>query len=461
MKLKIIFFILFALQIETIFSQNLESHYSFAVAGHAYGSHSGSNIGLHQPLINRLTTKRDSLIDFIVFTGDIVNQSTNASWNQVESDLELIGLPSYFVMGNHDQNTIGYSVFTEKHGGTYYSFKRENELFVVLNSTQEQRSISREQIIFLENELVKSDSSIHSIFIFFHEILWNSHEKYKDVLSNSRSRFNNILNYSNYWTDIHSLLIENGKDIYIIAGDVAGNEDAIPAFYDQWDNVHLIASGMGEVEEENYLKVNINSDSVSFELIPLRDEIVLKELSYYSLPAQPDSIYGLELIEPNTSKSYEIDAITNASSYEWALTDYMNGSSNSILIVVDFNEEFLSGEIAVRSVHHGFGKSKWRIRNVAVEEGNLNSQYLNNLDCKITWQQLDGQIEIKFNMQLSKPTRVQFIDMNGHLIEVDQNQIITDNNNTIRLNTSKYKAGVYTLLIENNQCLLQSKILLN
>jgi hypothetical protein len=122
--------------------------YSFYVAGHAYGAHAGTNIGLHPPFLNKLTENNDSNLMAVFLTGDIVNVSTTASWNQVETELSKLGINSYYIMGNHDNNSVGQAVFKKKHGGAYYSFVYENELFIILNSTESDRSISSPSLTF-------------------------------------------------------------------------------------------------------------------------------------------------------------------------------------------------------------------------------------------------------------------------------------------------------------------------
>src|SRR5690606_2046684 len=119
---------------QNVYSQPT-STYSFYVAGHAYGAHAGSNIGLHPPLLEKLNQNQDSSAVALFLTGDIVNQSNSASWDQVEKELAELNLDSYYVMGNHDNNSVGYEVFRKKHGAAYYSFIYKNELYVILNST--------------------------------------------------------------------------------------------------------------------------------------------------------------------------------------------------------------------------------------------------------------------------------------------------------------------------------------
>ena len=210
------------------------SSYSFVVAGHAYGSHDGDNIGLHPPLLECFYSGIDPTVEFIVFTGDIVNHSTVDCWQQVELEMDSVGVPYFYVMGNHDENEAGRAVFEEKHGGAFYSFYSHGDLFVVLNSIEADRAISEQQLVFLLDRIDQAGDSTRNIFIFFHEIIWNSHEKYLGVRSNSRSRYDQVVEHSNYWEELHPMLMENpDKYFYLLAGDVGGNPDAISAFYDR------------------------------------------------------------------------------------------------------------------------------------------------------------------------------------------------------------------------------------
>jgi predicted MPP superfamily phosphohydrolase len=335
-----------------------DTAYSFIVAGHAYGAHAGGNLGLHPALLNSLDSGFDSLAAFIVFTGDIVNSSTTASWQQVDAELSQYELPYYLVMGNHDNNDIGRQVFTEKFGGTYYAFHWQNDLFIVLNSPLTDRSISQEQLTFLEGQISQAGDTTRNIFIFFHEVLWNSQVKYAGVRSNSRSRYSQIVTYSNYWDEVHPMLVQHSdKQFYVCAGDVGGNTDAVAAFYDQWDNVTLLASGMGEVPDENYLLVRVhNPDSVAFELVALDPGLTLPGIEYYSVPAVPDSIEGPgEVVPGSTGVAYSVPAVFNATSYVWEMPAGLTGTGALNILMADVDSGFTGGVISVSAARDGFG----------------------------------------------------------------------------------------------------------
>ena len=344
----------------SILNAQSDISYSFIAAGHAYGSHEGENIGLHPALLRSLHSGFESSVEFLVFTGDIVNFSTAESWQQVESELDSIGKPFYYVMGNHDDNAAGEAVFWEKFGGTYYSFYSRGDLFIVLNSIEADRAISEKQLIFLQEQIDLAGDSTGNIFIFFHEIIWNSHEKYQGVRSNSRSRYDQVVEHSNYWEEVHPILMNKpDKRFFLIAGDVGGNPDAISVFYDRWDHITFLASGMGEVADENYLLVHVyDNDSTDFEIIPLNAELSLPGIEYYSVPPVPGPISGPDFVfQGSKALVYSVPVVFNAEAYQWVLPIGATGSSSTDRIEVDFDERFKNGELSVRALRDGFGGS--------------------------------------------------------------------------------------------------------
>ncbi len=408
------FFILLG-SVKNAHSQSVSS-YSFYVAGHAYGAHAGKNIGLHPPFLEKLNQNKDTSVVALFLTGDIVNQSTTESWNQVEKELSGLNFNSYYAMGNHDNNPVGYEVFRKKHGGTYYSFIYKNELYVVLNSTESDRSISSVQLKFLDDIFANTDSPWERAFIFFHEVIWNSNEKYKLVRSNSRSRYAQIAKISNFWNEVYPKLTANPeKKFYLFAGDVGGNTDAIAATYDGWENVTLISSGMGEVIDENYLKVTVLPDTVTFELIPLNDSVEMKPMSWYNIPEKPDSIYGSTTVSPfQTDYTYYINPVPNTTSYKWNFSDGVSGSSDSALINLSFNEHFQTGKVSVTAVHDGFGESEPEELLVSANSSTYIPEKQDVM--KVEIQQTPNYIIFKFNLNQPQNVEITVYDLFGRAV---------------------------------------------
>ena len=242
----------------------------FIVAGHTYGHHVGDNAALYGPFLDALARRDLAAFDFMILTGDFVRMCDQPALDQLERELSSIPLETYVVMGNHEETTALCRPWVkERHGDTFYRFERGGAHFIVLDSEKEERSISPDQLAFLRDSLGRCGEDA-VVFVFFHELLWLSKGiRYRYVRANRRSRQANVTS-SNYWQDVHPILLEHPrKRIFVIAGDVGGNPDAIPAFYEEVDHVTLIASGMGEAIEGNYLEVRVDRQAVSFSLVAL------------------------------------------------------------------------------------------------------------------------------------------------------------------------------------------------
>lgn len=278
--MKYFFIILLYLISKLCFADNnLNSNYSFIVAGHAYGGHYSKNIGLYPKFLTALKSKDFPIHDFIVFTGDAIRHGTSEGFKTLERDLKK----QYFLtMGNHENSKYGREFFVKKYKSDYYSFSFGKEKFIFLNSQKSKLSISEDQILYLKKTL-SSLKGIKNAFIFFHELLWNDDIRYRDIKSNKRCRYHNIKGKSNFWSEIFPVL-ENYNDInfYIIAGDVGGNVDAIPAYYEKIDNIELLASGMGEILDENFLHINIYNEKISKKLY-LLDNLKEVPLEKYNI----------------------------------------------------------------------------------------------------------------------------------------------------------------------------------
>ena len=393
--------------------------YSFITAGHAYGSHDGDNIGLHPPLLERLYSGIDSTAEFIVFTGDIVNHSNVESWQQVDLEMDSVGIPSYYVMGNHDNNEAGRAVFEEKHGATYYTFYSHGDLFVVLNSIEADRAISENQLAFLQDQIDLAADSTGNIFIFFHELIWNSHEKYIGVRSNSRSRYDQVVEHSNYWEEVHPMLLERPqKDFYLIAGDVGGNPDAISAFYDRWDHITLLASGMGEVDDENFLLVHvIKGDSTEFELAPLNADLNLPGTEYYSVPGAPDDIAGPGFVfQGSNSVEYSVPEVFNADSYQWYLPPGVTGSSSRDQIELEFDMNFEYGELSVRASRDGFGSGTPTSRTIQADFTSIESLIAQRAPLGIEVREESDVLHIQLEGLYAETFSLRIMDSGGRVL---------------------------------------------
>lgn len=140
--------------------------HSFFIAGHTYGSPGVDNEGLHPAFKNKFNLiQNDESVDFGILTGDIVITGTEQNWNEVDVDLNELGLPVYFAAGNHDMTDR--ALFESRHGQTYYSFVHQSDLFIVLDPNIDEWNISGDQLQFLQGVLNDEVQNINNIFVFF------------------------------------------------------------------------------------------------------------------------------------------------------------------------------------------------------------------------------------------------------------------------------------------------------
>jgi hypothetical protein len=244
--------------------------YSFFVAGHVYGNPQRTKPGLYPFFKDKFEyIRRDSLIKFGIFTGDIVKKGTKEEWDEVDKDISELSIPVYFAMGNHDNKNR--ELFIERYGQTYYSFTCKCDLYIILDPNIDKWNISGDQLDFLKKKLSEIDPAVRNIFVFFHQLLWWSPEnKYKSVKPNSFDRRSDSVNF---WGVVEPLFRNISCNVVMFAGDVGAASWSADYMYDTYDNITLIASGMGEGKGDNFLIVDIMTDNtIRYRLIPLNCE---------------------------------------------------------------------------------------------------------------------------------------------------------------------------------------------
>jgi hypothetical protein len=253
------------------------ARFSFVVAGHTYGAHQGSNRGLYPRFLAALG--RQEGVDFLVLTGDFVREPDEEHFAAVTGELDALGIPAYLVLGNHDDGPRGRALLETRFGGTFYSFSLGSHLFVVLDSQRRPGSFDGEQRAFLDRRLGERDWK--SAFVFVHEVLWLGHEDYAGLDANFGD--DPAYRQTGFWSGLFPVLESHpGVEIFLVAGDVGGRPGAVPAFFDRVGNVSLVASGMGEVEDENLLRVDVDPGGATLTAVPLWDRKPPRPVEWYN-----------------------------------------------------------------------------------------------------------------------------------------------------------------------------------
>lgn len=258
--------------------------YSFFIAGHTYGAPGVDNEGVHPPLKNKFDfIKNDPTIEFGVFTGDIVPTGTEQNWNEIDADVNALGLPIHFAVGNHDMTDR--DLYESRYGQTYFSFVNQSDLFIVLDPNIDNWNISGDQLQFLQDVLSSQFENVDNIFVFFHQLLWWEPDNiYQNIQMNSMAGRDDDINF---WSEVEPLFNGISNQIFMFAGDVGAFNTGSEFMFHQYDNITLVASGMGGEARDNIVVIDVHEDqSICFRLIALNgsDDSVLGQLEEYELP---------------------------------------------------------------------------------------------------------------------------------------------------------------------------------
>jgi hypothetical protein len=252
--------------------------YSFFVAGHVYGAPGVDNIGVHPAFKNNFDLiQNDSTISLGVFTGDIVLTGNETNWDEIDQDVSDLGVPVHFAVGNHDMSDR--ALYESRYGITYYDFIEQGDLYIVLDPNLDEWNISGDQLDFLKNSLLQAEG-VNNIYVFFHQLLWWEEDNiYQNVVLNSLQGRAEVINY---WAEVEPLF--NGLDnpVIMFAGDVGANPTGDEFVYHTYDNITVIASGMGGNQRDNIVIVDVQRN---------------KELRYRLIALNGDDINALGKLE--------------------------------------------------------------------------------------------------------------------------------------------------------------------
>jgi Icc protein len=123
-------------------------------------------------VINKIKNKHLSDTDLIFLTGDLSQDQTSKSYKHITSELQSMNIPIYWIPGNHDDNNIMLSVFSNN---ALFKIEKYIELkywiFVFLNTQKigsESGFLDRDEIYFIKNEINKNASKNKKIALVMH-----------------------------------------------------------------------------------------------------------------------------------------------------------------------------------------------------------------------------------------------------------------------------------------------------
>jgi len=283
--------------------------YSFFTAGHAYGSPQSPQYGLHPPFADYIPSINNyPQIELGFLTGDVVVQSTADYWDAAQLDIDELNMPVHIAAGNHDIS----QEFLNRFESYYYSFTHQNDLFIILTPGLDSWNISGDQLEFLTNTIDNNYAQVNNIFIFLHELVWWSPEnQYQHVQINYEPHYPG---YTNFDDVIKPLLLSYPIHFTLYAGDLGSSDNGTPFMYHSFDNITLIAGGMGGGIRDNIVITEVYEDSVYHNLVAINgtDPKALGELASHSRFGVINGEMDYVNIYPNPfSSTFNVDFINS------------------------------------------------------------------------------------------------------------------------------------------------------
>ena len=238
---------------------NNSKKYSFFIAGHTYGSPQKKNIGLYKDFYR--TILNNDKYDFGILAGDFVQEPSNEAWSAVDKQIENLDYKIYLVAGNHDFDKKN-GLYEKRYGKSYYHFKYESDLFIILNSAQDNLNIIDHQLHFLKKTIQKK--KFDNLYIISHHMIWMFNEEIFN--SNKDEKLNFTSNYlpktfkTNFWTDIAPILLELKKNVYLISGNIGQFPWQRSLFCKNYKNIKFLSTGMGGGRYDNFITFENNKN---------------------------------------------------------------------------------------------------------------------------------------------------------------------------------------------------------
>jgi hypothetical protein len=156
----------------------------------------GHREGVFEAAIDKLGLLRPA---FVMSVGDLIEGYTedplelDAEWRELDGMLEGLDAPFFFTAGNHDfSNEVMSREWRARHGSSFYSFRYQGVLFLVLNS-ELFPGVARptgipgpdtqaDQLAWLRRVLERNEDARWT-FVFLHRPLWDRRRVHEDWLA--------------------------------------------------------------------------------------------------------------------------------------------------------------------------------------------------------------------------------------------------------------------------------------
>ncbi|MFM9961341.1 MAG: metallophosphoesterase family protein [Planctomycetaceae bacterium] len=255
---------------------NRPNSFQFAIVSDRTG---GRRPGVFSKAVDKINLLQP---EFVVSVGDLIEGYSEdpgtwaLEWSEFESKLTRFQMPFFFCPGNHDIANLPMSKeWYRKFGRTYYEFRYQDCLFVVLNTEDEPQKdreyfFTPDQRAWLKQTLA-ANQDVRWTFVFLHKPVW-SITKHKlpehtsaslgwdDIEASLQGRQYTVFSGHNH---VYAKSVRKGMDYYILAttggaskmeGLKAGQFDHF-AWVTMKDNAPIVANILLDGVEDKNIRV--------------------------------------------------------------------------------------------------------------------------------------------------------------------------------------------------------------
>lgn len=175
-----------------------------------------------------LALENEGRPDFIVLTGDVSMDETARSYDRVREIIEPIGIPIYFLPGNHDCYDTMWTKFVRHDQSTNIkpdrSFATDNWFIILLNSVKPMSVegwLPETELSRLDQEL-SENSNLNALVCLHHNPIPIAQVPEKDVgLKNAASMFRILDKHKNVrgvvWGHVHGEYVNKRNGVELLA----------------------------------------------------------------------------------------------------------------------------------------------------------------------------------------------------------------------------------------------------
>jgi hypothetical protein len=283
-------------------SINIESakkELTFIVSGHFHGSSANQSTFPASTLLSGIDTINKLEPQFLMSLGDLfLDVNDTYIKNYSRSLFNKLQMPLFNAVGNHDLSNG--NVYSKLFGETFYSFSINQNLFIVLNTEENDGSIKNTQLGFFKTTLTTAQEQFENIFIFSHRPVWAENNKRYEGLFAGNTRTE--IGSNNFENEIKPLLlpVAKTKSVYWMSGSVAGGPASF--FYDKdpVTGIVFMQTAIRDLPRDAVLYVTINDSGVKFKCISLTGqelkEIESYDIAFWSSTVAPEERFNYRLI---------------------------------------------------------------------------------------------------------------------------------------------------------------------